>query len=79
MNDAAALEASKPVLLTEGTTGMLIGIGRINISTPSAGAFTTVGMMVNGASGRKLWYMIGVGFSDSSIAQVTADYEFLSC
>lgn len=79
VNDAAALNASKPVMLTEGTTGMLLGIGRINLTTKAAGSFTTVGMVVKAASGRKLWFMAGVSFSDSSIVQVTTGYEMLSC
>lgn len=79
VNDATAMAAAKLIMLVEGTTKMSLGIGRINITSSLAGSLTTVGMVVNGSSGRKLWYMAGIGFSDSSIAQATAGYEMLSC
>lgn len=79
VNDTVAMAAAKIIMLTETTTGIQLAIGRINITSAQAGAFTTVGMVVNGSSGRKLWYMTGIGFSDSSIATVTANYEMLSC
>lgn len=73
---------NKILALVEKTTGIQFTFGRVNLTLSGKGTFTTLGWAVQTNTGPAIFFMNGVGPTDSVFVRANAaavGYEVLSC